>query len=145
MEKSNAIQILNSRKLVTEPGSYQLRAVSVVPFDRDGTLVNIVNFNAMTDYHLSQAKASLKAGEYQEATNFAISTSARVGRDFTPQKGQIVEVVFDHITNKDGIEALVVVGVNALATKKAAAISFDDVDEETGEVLNADKAEEAIV
>lgn len=130
MEKSNAIQILNSRKLIVEPGSFQLKVTSAVPHQRDnGDLVKITNYAAMTDYHLKQAKDLFKDEKFQEATNQALSSSQRIGKDYEPAKGEIVNVVVDRITNKDGIEILAVVSVTALKTSKAASVSFAEVEE----------------
>lgn len=134
MDKSQALQILKSRKLIAVAGKYQLRAVSVVLHTReDGTVVNIINLNAMSPYHVEQAKAQLMEGNYQEATNFAFSTNARLGRDFTPAKGEIINVIVDNITNKDGIDALMVVGISPVAVSKAASVDFSSFDDESAE------------
>jgi len=131
MDKSSAIQILNSRKLITEPGSYQLKVTSSVPYQRPdgGDLVKITNYAAMSPYHLKQAQALFATGEFQEATNNAISSSQRVGRDYEPAKGEIVNVVIDLLPNKEGIDSLFVVSVTALKTSKAASINFAEVEE----------------
>lgn len=129
MEKTNAIQILNSRKLITEPGKYNLKVTSVTPFNREETLVNITNYAAMTPYHLQQARALGAEDRWQEATNQALNSSQRIANDYLPSKGELVDVVVDEITNKDGIKILAVVSVTAMKTKTAASINFETIEQ----------------
>ena len=145
MEKLTAIQILNSRSLLTEVGvEYPVKVTNVTPFNReDGTSVNILNFNAMTPWQAAQAKLALKAGEYQEATNFNISSSSRVGIDFTPVKGQNVYITLAEIKSKSEPDTtiLVVQSVRALDKAKGRTLSFDDVEEAPMEEVAAPVAD----
>lgn len=133
MEKLTAIQILNSRSLLTEVGvEYPVKVTNVTPFQReDGTAVNILNFNAMTPWQAAQAKLALKEGNYQEATNFNISSSSRIGIDFTPVKGQNVYITLAEVKSKSEPDTtiLVVQSVRALDKAKGRTLSFDDVEE----------------
>lgn len=132
MNKENAIQIFNSRKLITVPGKYNLKVTSTTPHQReDGTLVNIVNYAAMTPFHLGEARRLLKEEQFQEATNQAITSSQRIQNDYLPSKGELVDVVIDTITNKAGIEILAVVSVTPMKTSKATSVNFEEVEEES--------------
>lgn len=131
MEKSNAVAILNSRKLIAEPGKFNLKVTSSTLFTReDGTVTKITNYAAMTPYQLEQAKALGKEDKWQEATNQSLSSSQRVGKDYEPAKGELVDVVVDYIKNKDGIDILAVVSVTGMKTTKATSINFDEVEVE---------------
>jgi hypothetical protein len=130
MEKDSALQILNSRKLISVPGKYTLKVTSATPFIReDNTVVNITNYAAMTPYQLQQARELFKAGDYQKATNQALSSSQRIANDYLPAKGEHVEVLVDEIVNKEGITILAVVSVTAIKTSKAGNVSFEEVEE----------------
>ena len=145
MDKSNAIKILNGRKLIATIGTYELRVTSVVPHVRkDGTAVTIINLQAMTDYHAQQARTALGAGNYQEATNFALSTNVLSGA-YTPAKGEFVNVRVDSYTNTEGIQALGVVAISPIVAKAAANVNFsdfeDELENESEEDLTAEEAE----
>lgn len=159
MTAENAKSILSSRKLITEVGKYYLKVTNSTPFDRevaggDSILTQIVNFNGMTPYQLTEAKKLFRVGKYQEATNLALTSSRRIGMDFIPKKGDICEVIVDYVPLRDfspwageevdpsnpdedirfpqgrkNQQGLLVVGVQAMPVTKAANVSFD-LDEE---------------
>lgn len=153
MTAENAIQILNSRKLIVEPGKYNLKVTNVTPFEKnviggDDLLTNIVNFAGMTTFHRTEAKRFLKAGNFQEATNQNLTASRRIGLDYTPKKGEICEVIVDYVALRDflpwanpdgangpdedprfpngriGQQGLLVIGVQAMPLAKAINASF---------------------
>lgn len=127
MEKLNSIQIIESRKLVATPGSYELKVTSVTPFEDKF----IANFAAMTPYHLGEAKRLITEGEFQEATNQNISASLRP-TDYIPAKGEIVKVYLDNVTTKSGVTGLFVTSVSEVKARTTTKVSlgFDDVDAE---------------
>ncbi len=131
MEKSNAIQIINSRKLITEPGKFAVKVTGITPYTRPDTdiLTNIVNFAAMTPYQLGEAKRLLREGLFQEATNQNLTSSQRIGQDFQPDKGEIVNIVVDYIKTTSGENALLVVSVSEMKTKNTFSINLLDEDE----------------
>lgn len=111
----NAVQIIQSRKQINEPGKYRVKVTGTTPFARpDGTAVTICNLNAMTPYHIAQAKAFLQAGNTQDATNQNLTSSPRSGRDYTPSKGEIVDIIVDFVATKDGSQALLVTSMSAV-------------------------------
>lgn len=127
MDKKSAIQILESRKLITQPGKYQLKVTSATPFQReDGTMVSITNYAAMTPYQLGEAKKLIKAEKFQEATNQSLSSSQRLANDYIPSKGEFVDVLVDEIVNKENITILAVVSVVAIKSTKATNVSFTE-------------------
>lgn len=141
MDKKSALQILNSRRLVNKVGKITLKCTSTQPFERpDGTMTTIVNFNGMTEYQYKKAKELFAAGEYQEATNLNMSASQLSGR-FVPSKGETVDVEITEIKNKDGINILVVDSIVPRQAEVAPRINFEDIDEETGEVVAANPVE----
>lgn len=144
MEKDNAIKIFNSRKLITGPGKFNLKVTSTTPFQReDGTLVQITNYAAMTPYQLTEAKRLGKEGNWEEATQNSLSSSQRIGKDYLPAKGELVDVVVDHIINKEDIEILAVVGVTAMKTTKATSINFEDAEVEEESLVEASNEQPA--
>jgi len=132
MDRKSASQILNSRKLIHKVGKVTLKVTSVQPFQReDGTLTTIVNLNGMTAYQLEKAKEHFEAGEYQEATNLNLSSSQLAGR-YIPAKGEIVDVEVTEITNKEGINILVVDTIVPRQAEQAPSINmFTAEDEES--------------
>ena len=130
MEKSSAIQILNSRILVSEEGKYSAKVTNIVPYTReDGQEVNIIGLAAMNSYGLGQAKEKLAAGDFQGATNTNLSRSARVGQDYTPAKGEIVDFTVGYVETKDGSQALLVTSLTPMARIKAKSVKLS-LDEE---------------
>lgn len=126
MERKDALQIINSRKLIAQPTVAQLKVTSVTPFD--GKF--IVNLNAMTNYHVDEAKKHLAAGEIQEAVNQSLSASLRA-TDYIPSKGEIVKVVIEElVTKNNGIKGLFVTSLSELkATTSITKVSIIDEDE----------------
>ena len=109
-------KITSRRKDILVAGEeYQLKAVNIQPYTRkDGVKVMIVNFNGMTEYHTKEAKKYVEAGDFVKAGNQCVTYSARIGKDFIPEKGQIVNVVFEEGVTKEGEAALWVTSVYPL-------------------------------
>jgi len=144
LTKEQVKQIIESRKIVTEPGQYQAKVTNVTLYTReDDTLVQINNFDLMTPWNLSEAKRLYKEGEYTEAASQKLSNNSRVGTDFCPKKGDIVNVVLDIIATKNQPNGVLLIkAIMPLETKKASAVSFG-FDDETEEVnLATEKAVE---
>lgn len=121
----NAVRILESRSLISEPGKYRVKVTNTVPFVReDGTAVVICGLSAMTQYHLHQAKQLLAAGNVQKATNQALACSPRVGRDFVPTKGEFVDIIVDFVQTKEGANALLVTSMSPVAMQQAPRVSL---------------------
>lgn len=133
MEKENAIQILNSRKLLTKPGKFQVKVTNITPFERPGSglLTNIVSYAAMTPFQLGEARRLFSEGDYQGATNQHLASSQRMGLDFTPTKGDLVNIVLDYIPTKGDptVKALLVVNCSAIATETATNVNFMNEDD----------------
>lgn len=129
LTKESAAKILNSRKLITAPGKYQVQVTAVTPFERDGQLTSIVNLAAMNDYQLGVAREAFKAGNYQEATNTQLSASQRIGKDYIPAKGEIVNITVDNVALKDGGEGLLITSLTEVPVTKATNVNFSFDDE----------------
>ncbi len=115
-----AIQILNSRKLIPAiDGYYAVKVTSVTPFEERF----IANFNAMTDYHFSEAKRLLLEGEIDEAVNQNLSVSLRA-TDYIPSKGEILEVYVSEITTKNGVTGRFVTAIKEVKAKATSKVSF---------------------
>lgn len=131
--KADAIKQLDKNKLIREEGNYVLR-VSHVFHDVDAGRTYI-NLRAMTAHHQSKAMESIKAGEFNKATNNNLSGSIPTGdsRFYEPKSGDLVKVEIEEYTNKEGIPVLGVARISEAPTKKAEAVSFASLLEDTEE------------
>lgn len=154
MQKENAIQVLNSRKLITEPGKFQVKVTNVTPYQRpeNNLLTNIVSYAAMTPYQLGEARRLMTEGIafekegnveeaerlFQLATNQNLASSQRVGLDFTPAKGELVNIVLDYIPTKADptINALLIASCSEIKAKSTSNVnfSFEETEEEVSMV-----------
>lgn len=142
MTAENAKNIIKSRKMIETPGKYPLKVTNVTSYNRvndntgELTEIKIVNFSAMTSWHLKEAVELFKEGKFQEATNKSVAASLR-STDYIPMKGEIVNVIMDEITTKNGITGLFPISVTEIASKTTKNVSFDfefeDVKIPTGE------------
>lgn len=143
--KETALNILNSRSLISEAGKYTAKCTSVNPYTRDsGQQTYIVNFNCMTNYHANIAKKAFKAGDYDEAINNTSLTASQLEGMYVPVKGETVDIEVGEFVNKDGQTMLV---VNSIIARKAVqakkfSMSFDDEDEDE---ITAEDMIEALV
>ncbi len=109
-------------------------------------LVNIINYAAITSGQLGMAIDHLKAGDLSAAANISVSSNARPGKDFTPVKGQLVNVVFTQGYTKSNELALFVQSVTPLAKAESKTVDFKSLATELGwdeEVSNPLVTEEA--
>lgn len=136
MERENALNILKSRQQISGPGKYKAKVTSVTPFHRANAVgadqTHIVNFNIMTPWHTEAAKTLFAQGDIQEAINQNLSSSVRLG-DYLPSKGEMVEIVVENVTTKNGVEGLFVtspcIKINAEAASPFNMDSFLDATE----------------
>lgn len=138
MELKDAVSILKSRKVITRAhiGSYVkgVKVTSCNPVSITNgsiTTVAIANFSAHTEYGVGQAKADLGEGKIDESLNHNLSLGLRA-TDAPLQKGMIVDLMIEEITNKTGDKILV---VNSVRIPQAVAASngadmFSDFDAE---------------
>ena len=135
MQKENALQILASRVLCVEPDKYRVKVTNVNLFSRpDGTMVNIVGVAAMTPYLVQKAKETLKrlkeegSDDFQEITNTNLSTSRRLGIDWTPKKGEYVNIIVDYVPTKEdpSVNALLIIGMEQIAVAKSVSINLNN-------------------
>jgi hypothetical protein len=120
-----AIQIINSRKLIPNvDGYYAVKVGNVTPFEDRF----IANFDAMSPYHLNEAKTHLKNGEIDKAANFRFTASLRV-KDYLPSKGEILEIYVSEVTTKKGITGRFVTAIKEIKAKNGASIqlSLEDI------------------
>lgn len=119
MDLANAIGIINSRKLVSD-GAHLLKVTNVTDYQGK----KIVNFAAMTQYHMERALDAIDNGDVIAAVNSGLSANLRPGTDYIPNKGEIVKVVVDTVTTKNGVTGQFVISVSELATQAPVAIDF---------------------
>jgi hypothetical protein len=114
MELKDAVSILKSRKVITRAhiGSYvkgvrvtSVNAVNIV--NGSTTTVAIANFGAHTEYGVAQAKQDLGNGSIDASLNHNLSLGLRAS-DVKLQKGMVVDLMIEEVTNKDGVKILVV-------------------------------------
>jgi len=129
MERSSAEQIIATRIPVLSADKYRVKVTSVTSYHRSleggNDQVAIANFNAMSGYHLSEAKALFAQGDYQEATNKALSSSIRAS-DYMPTKGEVVDIMVEERTTKAGVKGLFVTGITPIKAKQVTTINMTD-------------------
>lgn len=136
LEQAQAI--LASRKMIQEDGKYRLKVTNVTPYLReDGTSVKITNFAAMTPYHVAEARKLAQSGDYNGACNQSLSASPRSERDFCPQKGEIVDVIVETLTTKNGVTGQFVTSITPVATSTASNVSLANIFGKSEEVVEA--------
>jgi hypothetical protein len=124
--------ILNSRKLVQSEGKFNLVARQQNDWtDEEDRKRTIVNFQAVTPWHVERAKALIKEGKYQEALNQNITATVFYNEDGTPStylpaEGEMVKVLVHKIINKQGDPMLAVQSILEISTSETGAVSFDD-------------------
>lgn len=114
MELKDAVNILKSRKVITRAhiGSYvkgvKVTSCNPVNIVNGGiTTVAIANFGAHTEYGVEQAKQDLGNGEIDKSLNHNLSLGLRA-TDTPLQRGMIVDLMIEEVTNKEGVKILVV-------------------------------------
>lgn len=140
MELQQAIQIIQSRKLVANPSKVVAKVTNIhLHEDR-----YIINLNLMSSYHFSEAKRLLKEAVtaskegddstaeelIQQAVNMNVTANCRIDtetgvvRGFLPAKGEQIHAVLDEITTKNGVTGLFVTGISAMPVTAAKAINL---------------------
>ena len=136
--KEVALNILQSRSVVSEPGKYTVKVTSVNPFTRDNedgsqTNTHIVNFNCMTQFQASQATKAFKEADYESAINSTSMTASQLSGQYVPSKGETVDIEVRTHLNKDGVEILVVDSIiarKAVTSKKFSLVLEEEPVEE---------------
>lgn len=125
--KEDAKRLLQSRVIITGAGKYDNVKVTscndVIVNDEE---VTIANFNAITPYQLKNIKTLLAEGNYDKAVNQQMSCRVWEGK-YKPSNGETVNIIVDEITNKEGIEILVISNIMPLPAKKATKVNVDDL------------------
>lgn len=127
MTQESVQAILGSRISISEPGKYKVKVTSVNEYN--GRM--IVNFNAMTPYHMELTKADINDGNLDECLNHNLSSGQRPGKDFVPEKGTFCNIHVGFVPLKDengdftGEDALLVEAVEDVKAVVAKKISFD--------------------
>ena len=107
--REEALRYITSKKIVEGEGIYRLKVTNVTPYRKErengAVQVAIVNFNGKTSYHEQAAATLFGQGDYKEAANQGLSLSILEGQE-VPTKGQIVDVVVEEVTTKNGITGL---------------------------------------
>lgn len=107
--REKALTFITSKGTISSPGVYRVKVTNVTPYSRmigDGLRqVAIANVNAKTDYHNQVAATLFAQGDYAEAANQGLSKSILEGQ-FCPMKGQMVDIVVEQITTKNGVTGL---------------------------------------
>ena len=111
-----AVQYISSRDIVEQTGVYYTTSVTSVTF-HDGKY--IVNFKAMTPTQLEQAEAYLDEGEWDKASNCALSTNVFADASFVPAPKERVKITLDYVELRDGGTDLRVSSIAPLAVASA--------------------------
>jgi hypothetical protein len=142
LTEKSAKRIIKARKLVNEPGTYELKVEREPNFHAtEERSVYIVNLGGVTPYQLSKAHSLFSEGKYQEAANEQLTTNVRVSkegeiRDYLPSKGEYVQVRIENVQTKSGETGLFVTSMTKAPVKEAKAVSLDWLNDTEDEVTN---------
>jgi len=142
LTKEDAMKILASRQVITNPGKYEMVKVTNVSdyFVAERNQVAIANVNLMSKYHYDQAINHFKRGDYDAACNEGMSLSIRES-DYKPSKGEYVNVQVIETPNKEGVLSLFIQSITPMAAKKAMSFNLPAFEDEVnGHVASAEVA-----
>lgn len=123
--KKEATSYLKSRKILETPGKYMVKVTRANHFvDNSGIAKTIVNINAMSPYHASEARRLFADGEYQAATNQNYTFNVLDSSSRSVANGEMVYVTLEPYTTKAGDKTLVVSSWSEVPVKEATR-SFD--------------------
>jgi hypothetical protein len=147
MDKSQALNILSKRDLITGEGKYRVKVTNCGDFSKElgngQRVVAIANFSAHTPYQVEQAKGDLGEDKIADALNHNLNLSIRE-QDFRPAKGEIVDIIVEYVPTKSGEQALLVTSCSPIASSKATAkADFSEFAEEGAEA-SATSGEESM-
>ena len=132
LTKDQFLAYTKNRKMLAKADKYALKVRSVNEYLRpDGTLVAIVNFDAITPYHMEVIKEHIAEGNLQEASNTVFTGSVRVGKDYVPTKGELVNVEVVDGQTKAGDAALFCGGITPRPVAEASAVDFSSMFEQS--------------
>ena len=116
ISREQSLKFITSKSNITAPGVYRVKVTNVHPYTQmlsNGVQqVAIANFNAKTAYHEQVAATLFAQGDYAQAANQGLSAKVLEGQ-FYPMKGQMVDIVVEEITTKNGITGLFVQAMSA--------------------------------
>jgi hypothetical protein len=136
---ADLIKIVESRKMISQPGAYDLKVTSVTPYNGN----HIVNLSAMCQAHIEKAQEFAELGQLQNAANEQYSLNARP-TDYLPSKGEIIKVYFDTVTTKKGITGLFPTSYSELKSSSAGKVVFNfGTPKSTTETISSSVAENA--
>ena len=142
--KEHAINSLNKRLYITEPGMYEVQFRSK---QASGDGRYIFNTNVLTPYYAEQADKALEAGDYTKAYNQGLSYSCPDTFSNIPNIGFYTVCIVEKL-NKQNIPILVIEGTpTPVQPKKAgkrvfgtttnsSVITVEQLDEEMSEEMN---------
>lgn len=90
-------------------------------------LVHICNLDALSSEHMSQIKTLVADEDYLAAQNLSLTMSARDGKDFTPAKGQLINIVLGEVPNAQGEAVIRVISASPLPAAKSTKVSLEDL------------------
>lgn len=128
LTQEGVLKILSSREQLSEPTMRRVRVTGVTRYTdpNDGTTVYLTNYAAMTPDLVQKALEHLELGEFQQAGNTNLVSRQRLGIDFLPVKGQLVEIVVDWVPSRENpdVKKLRVVSVNPIAASESTKTDF---------------------
>jgi hypothetical protein len=125
ISKEDFLRFTKNRKMIAKADKYALKVRSVNEYlHPTNGLIAIINFDAVTPYHVKQIKEHLSVDDFQSASNTVFTGSVRVGKDYVPTKGEIVNVEVVDGATKDGEAALFCGGVTPRPVAEATSVDF---------------------
>lgn len=119
---AQAVQFIQSRVQVTEPGKYALQVISANPFE-DRVILGL---KAQASDKLEVAKQHLREGDYNAAANTNMSTSVFSNSGFIPAKGEHISCMVDYVENREGKMVLGVVSISEIKARSTKKVNLGD-------------------
>lgn len=125
LSQEQFLKYTKGRQYIDAPEKRALKVKSANQWVNDsGQTVCIINFDAITPWHLAQVKEFIAAGQLQDASNCVLSGSVIVGSHYVPTKGETVNVQIIAGKTKAGEDALFVGAVTPVPVAASKTIDF---------------------
>ena len=123
MDTQTAINILNSRSLVTKPGKYRTKVGSVNLYDGKW----LVNTNLISAYHAQKIEELVAADNMEEALNqkmvATLFSNDNGDFGFVPSKGEYINVLVDFVDTREG-KGLFITSISPIQVEETSKPSF---------------------
>jgi hypothetical protein len=107
--------LFSSREFIQGSSKKRVKVTGVTLY-KDAYICNLA---AYSQAHLDKATDLIEEGKFQEAANKQFTINSRVNKDYLPSKGEIIEVVFGYLPNKEGVQTLYPISYNPIKVEES--------------------------